>query len=365
MMSRATVLLKPNDRMPSRPRRGGGRFQREDRKRVAPTTPKKSARAEAPVKPTPGLPARSRRRGQMIHDTRSPHAPPPRVPPSAVHAASAGDGEDELHSSIVRVARMLWAVQEDRVRVSNQRWALEDDGYGPEWTGPLDLAVAALKSVEKKHGRALVALVKGHPLAPWIADVDGVALGGLGRLLGCTGSLDNFPNVDKLRAFLGYHVVNGRAPTRVKGQLANWSRQGRVVCRQLADSIVRLHHGVYYDLYVKRRAAVLGRPWLGPSGCPFRQVHTGFERRMDRSTGWKRKTGVSKLVPCITPCPGKGPDHEDCDPGAEHSGHVDADAKRVAIKMFLKDLWVAWRAVKAAAGQVSPGSPMLPSSEAT
>src|SRR5207253_208596 len=91
----------------------------------------------------------------------------------------------------------------------------------------------------------LVHLARQHFLRGWIQEAPGIGLPGFARLLGVTGPLDRFGTVSKLWAYLGMHVVSGAAPRRRRGQRANWSAQGRVVCHQLGVAIVRVRRGKY------------------------------------------------------------------------------------------------------------------------
>lgn len=131
---------------------------------------------------------------------------------------------------------------------------------------------------------------------------------GLARLLGVTGPLDRFASAEKLWAYVGMHVEDGAAPRRRRGRQANWSGQGRVICRQLAISIVRACRGRYREAYDRKKLEYLARPHRGPSACPFGQVHVD---RNGRSYACGR-------------------------------AQADAAAQRYAVKLLLGDLWRAW-----------------------
>jgi hypothetical protein len=135
-----------------------------------------------------------------------------------------------------------------------------------------------------------------------------------------------FATVSKMWAYLGMHVDgDGTAPQRRRGQQANWSAQGRVVCYQLAASIVRVRRGGYREAYDRKKAEYLARPRRGPSTCPFGQTHTDRQRQ---------------VIAC----------------GLMHAHRA---AMRYAIKLLLRDIWVAWRAMS------SPEPPPRQSMQAT
>ena len=116
---------------------------------------------------------------------------------------------------------------------------------------------------------------------------------------------------------MGLHVQNGHAPKREKGVKGNYAPQGRVVAHQIGDSIVKLGHGRYRELYDSKKAEYLARPRLGESGCPIGQVH-------------KDKGG--KVLQCVK-ANGEG----------ETSAHLHNAAMRYAVKELIKDMWVEWQ----------------------
>lgn len=334
-------LLKP-DKLVSR-RRGGGHFSPANHAVLAPTTADSAATIHS-VTPTSRLssqnggPARKWLKPESAMPARVAVKPKSLLPADRGKAKSRlGPGwlvpSRDLHSEIAHRARLIWAAQETRKRITNHAGALERDGFEAGWVDAITAGADPIINLEHTLEKSLVALVRQHPMAGFIErDCPGLGLGGFGRLLGCTGTLDNFANVAKLWAFLGMHVVGGRAPRRVKGTRSNWSRQGRVVCHQIGDAIVKLGRGQYHAAYAKKRAEYLARPRLGPSGCPFGHEHRGDEKRED-AKGWKRKIGVDRVVQCV----------KTKDDGAESSAHVHMASMRYAVKELLKDLWVEWR----------------------
>jgi hypothetical protein len=81
------------------------------------------------------------------------------------------------------------------------------------------------------------------------------------------------------------------------------------MCHQLGVSIVRVRRGRYRKAYDRKKAEYLARPRLGPSACPFGQTHS---------------TRKGEILTC----------------GLMHA-HV--AAMRYAVKLLLRDVWVAWR----------------------
>jgi hypothetical protein len=222
-----------------------------------------------------------------------------------------------LHSLLGHYARLLWDVQKLRIQVRNRIGAMERDGLPVEATAPHLETQKTLEAQERGIERQLERLVKQHPMADWVKACPGLGYGGFARIVGVTGDFMLFPNVAKVWAYMGMHVVNGHAPKREKGVKSNWSPQGRVVAHQIGDSIVKLGRGRYRELYDAKKAEYLARPRLGNSGCPMGQVH-------------KDKGG--KVLACVKP--GEN--------GNETSAHLHNAAMRVAVKELLKDMWVEW-----------------------
>ena len=116
------------------------------------------------------------------------------------------------------------------------------------------------------------------------------------------------------------HVTpEGKAPRRTKGQKLDYSPQGRTVCHQIADSIVKVGKGKYREFYDTKKADYMGRERTGESGCWT-------------LTGQVHKDKGGKVLACFK-SNGDG----------ETSGHAHNAAMRYAIKELLKDMWIEWR----------------------
>jgi hypothetical protein len=203
--------------------------------------------------------------------------------------------------------------------MSNRAGAMQRDGLAEHWRLPLVTATRDLAATEHAISLQLTRLARQHFMREWIEHTPGMGLGGFARLLGVTGSLNRFPTVAKLNAYLGMHLVDGVAAQRRRGQKANWSGQGRVVCHQLGVAIIRGRRGRYREAYDRKKAEYLARPRRGPSACPFGQTHTN----------------KGQVVRC----------------GLLHAHNA---AMRYSVKVLLRDLWVAWRKLAPACNQSAP-----------
>lgn len=244
------------------------------------------------------------------------------------------------YESIAHEGRRYMALQKTRIAVTNALKALErrgmslEDLYAMAGARALDF-VAAIEEGEKHYAKRLAAETKRLPFARVVEQTDGLDYLGLGKILAFTGSLINFPSPAHLWSYCGLAVKDGKAPRSQRGVKTGYNRFLKSICvGQIGAAIVRGKKGQYRAVYDARRAAVLARPRLGPSECPFsKEPHYAYERLKD-AHGWNRKTGKAKAIPCVK---------VDAD-GEIHSAHVFYDAVRVAVKVLLKDLWIeAWR----------------------
>ena len=277
---------------------------------------------------------------------------------------------------IITLGRIRFDFQQGRVAEGNHLKAMLRKFQGtketpPRWrvdplvveafTHSYRVAFDALKEGEKEISTRLRGHVRAHPVARAFVDGHrGIGYEGLGMILAFLpgGDLTLFKSPGALWAYCGYGVTaEGRAPKRLRGVSGgmNYSPKARTVLYRQAATAMR-GTGPYRDLYDQARAAVLARPRVGPSECPFGVEHTGFERQEEVSADGvveRRRVDDSKKVrPCFQPCPGpKRKGHETCLPGAEHSGHVHAHALRIVAKRILKDLWIAFNPERAEPGR--------------
>lgn len=295
---------------------------------------------------------RKGRRGRTAHEAQSSIASPP----------------SGVFSEIAHAGRQYWAVLESRKMLHNRIGALERAELVLAWREDWATLAKRMEKYERfwknqltRHAKRLPA-----PIVDWVKATPGIGLAGLGQLLSCTGPLTggpcgpdcqphhhrgHYPTVSALWAFLGMHVLDGGAPKRAKGRYANWSHRGRTVCFNIGEAIVKCKlGGPYREVYDCRRAEVLARPGIGPSACPFGRVHGVNEKEHDEETDWNRKTGRMKVAQCISdPRPHthkvklKSGEKRIVECSEAHSAHVHADARRVAVKAMLADLWGAWQ----------------------
>ena len=194
----------------------------------------------------------------------------------------------QLHAVMGHYARMLHDFQKQRIATANRVGAMKRDNLPDVWIEPAEIATETMKSIERAIDRNLAKFAGRHPISEWINSQRGIGLGGFARLLAVTGPLDRFNTVSKLWKYLGYAVVDGRAQRMKHGEIAShtncsggthlrtcpadckrdhhpnctpdgfgtaYSPQGKMLCRQIAEAIVKVGGAGKYRLEYDRKKA--------------------------------------------------------------------------------------------------------------
>lgn len=214
-------------------------------------------------------------------------------------------------------ARQYLDIQKVRIATGNRdKRLLRDEGAMALFTTQAHAGrtkgdyVDHLERSERALAATLERAVRQHFMADWVKATRGLGPLGFGLLIGVTGTLNYFATVSKLWKYVGMSVEpDGRAPRRKKGEKTHYSPQGRVLCHQIGEAIVKVGAGgPYRTAYDAKKAEYLLRERRGPSVCPFGQEH-------------KDKGG--RVIQC----------------GDAHAHNA---AMRYAVKCLLRDLYVEW-----------------------
>ncbi|WP_141576186.1 hypothetical protein [Actinomadura sp. WMMA1423] len=312
--------------------------------------------------------------------------PPISVPPSggvlqAAHAAIEADPVFlSLLADIVDDLEAVRMANRNRFGQLTRKEADKDGimrGLGLDLMNPYVQRVAEvlaeIESAEKRSVKALEALMRKHPLGPWVKSQRGLGEKQVARLLGVIGDPYIRPElvheddtveparprtVSELWAYCGYHVLPARhttvdtqgydaggsktghpdqpcgdahsrgvgvAPKRQKGKRANWSTTAKTRTYLVAESTIK----------TLRKPCVADKE-LGYAthldGCvcsPFRVIYDHAKA--------KYADAVHQV-----PCPRCGPSGKPAEPGTPLSdGHKHARAMRAVSKEILKELWRA------------------------
>jgi hypothetical protein len=103
-----------------------------------------------------------------------------------------------------------------------------------------------LKREENARNRDLqAALDKLDIYTAILQNVEGVGPAIAGRIIATIVDIRRFPTKDKLRAFMGVHVRNGKFPRRRRGALSNWNPDSRQALYLLGDQFVKRANSVW------------------------------------------------------------------------------------------------------------------------
>lgn len=288
-------------------------------------------------------------------------AHPSQVSPAS-HPTPAGVGDSQQPEAILpaltmadspRVADSLLLIYADalddleRVRIATEnrvrslRQVKGLDG-SPE-ADRMDAMVTGLRALEHGAELELKRALRKHPLGPWIKATVGIGEKQGGRLLAAIGDPATRRTVSQLWAYCGYHVLPadhatpdphslgvggdpssnpghplggdhplsaGVAPTRKRGQKANWNGDAKMRAYLVAEACMKQRHSPYRIVYDNGRAKYADA--LHPTEC-------------------KRCGPAGKPAAAGSPL---------------SDGHKHARALRLVAKAVLRDLWIEARRVQ-------------------
>lgn len=228
---------------------------------------------------------------------------------------------------------------ENRVRSLRQVKGLD----GSPEADRMDAMVTGLRALEHGAELELKRALRKHPLGPWIKATVGIGEKQGGRLLAAIGDPATRRTVSQLWAYCGYHVLPadhatpdphslgvggdpssnpghplggdhplsaGVAPTRKRGQKANWNGDAKMRAYLVAEACMKQRHSPYRIVYDNGRAKYADA--LHPTEC-------------------KRCGPAGKPAAAGSPL---------------SDGHKHARALRLVAKAVLRDLWIEARRVQ-------------------
>ncbi len=160
----------------------------------------------------------------------------------------------------------------------------EEQRLAPERLTLMTLFVESAKKSEKFLEKALTSQLKEHRYGQLVLDTPGLGLKGAGRLLGIIGDFSRFPSPSHLWSYMGLGVNDGQRVRRVRGEVAHFNPDGQPWAFNAGEAIVKTK-GPYRDLYDRRK-----------------------EYTHEHRPEWT-------------------------------DGHCHNDAKRIAVKQMLQELW--------------------------
>lgn len=227
-------------------------------------------------------------------------------------------------ASLVLAADYLDDTEKVRVATANRVRALRDE-KGAAGTAELarwEEQLKVLKDIEDFAVSELQRAMRVHPLGPFVKRTTGIGEKQAARLLASTGDLAERPNVAKLWAYCGLHVIvddegHGHAPKLRRGSQANWSTTARMRAYLIAESCVK--HRCKECTEANRAREEGENGWLAPpENCTCLADGYLYRTVYDKARGdWAER------------------DTSD--------GHKHLHALRVTAKTLLRDMWIEAR----------------------
>ena len=268
--------------------------------------------------------------------------PPPTGQPQPKVATAAGPS-DTLEAALLRThAESLNDFEGLRITTGNRIYAFKaaaaEAGMEEEVINAhpdvrrMEATQAGLQLLEDGVIGDLERTMRQHPLGPWVKRTTGVGLKQGARLIACYGvegpgwnKVAGRPRtLSELWAYSGYHVIDGLAPARRKGQRANWNAQARTRAYLCADSVMK---GLRKPCVVDEET----RSATHVEGCkcyPLRIVYDAMRA--------KHATALHAFA-----CAQCGPAGKPALPGSPLGlKHQQARALRIVSKELLRSLWL-------------------------
>ena len=204
-----------------------------------------------------------------------------------------------------------------RIATDNRYTTLTNDdehGHGlpKEHPGVIQMAalVGNVSDIEKQLTKSLEATMKDHPLGEWVSKTKGLGLKTSARYIASVGGDPAWHNKEErvrtlgeLWSYSGLGVVNGKAPSRRRGQQASWNDKARMRIWNMSLPMIRNKKSTYRHVY-------------------------DFARLK-----YEDSTHSDECVRC-------GPSGKPALEGSDLSlGHKHARATRIVMKELTRDMW--------------------------
>ena len=168
-----------------------------------------------------------------------------------------------------------------------------------------------LVDLEKFVDGRIASLITKHPTYPWFSKIKGIGKENIGKVVGFI-DIRKAETISALWHYAGYHVIDGKAPKRTKGEKLTYNSTLRSMCYRLATSLMK-GKGSFYELYIAEKTRLAKKyDTLGIKIVPAAKIKNQKENIPIES----------KLI---------------------SEGQVHNQALRKMIKIFLGCLWIYWR----------------------
>lgn len=236
---------------------------------------------------------------------------------------------EATYAYVKLIVRRLYDAQKLRIQSDLRLQQLQRDGALPKEYAEDAFAKAEEydRKAEHEYERVLWGEIKDWPIITrWLGNVKGIGPRLSGLLVANIAPVERFPNVSKLWAYCGLHVIDGRAAKREKGKKSNWNSELKTTCWKVAGSFLKAR-SPYRELYDAYRQAIV-------------------TRELDKgSIIWKTEGEKTKVIahaqPAVladSPEPPKEPEWT--------LGRIHNMGMRWMAKLFLSHLWCVWREIE-------------------
>lgn len=176
------------------------------------------------------------------------------------------------YAELRTAAESLNDIERVRIAVENRHRAIEQGATGKAPTTLLHTkadtgVLASLQHAEKLQIKNLERTIGAMPEGEWIKRTPGVGLKQGARLVASIGDPLWNEASDRARrgpaelwAYCGLHVIDGEAPRRRKGKIANWNAEAKMRAYLVAESCIKVvgsdtrQRSPFRDVYEARRA---------------------------------------------------------------------------------------------------------------
>jgi hypothetical protein len=221
------------------------------------------------------------------------------------------DSELEKVKLLKLVERRYYKITDGIADISRRR-KLDYDGIISDYS-ELCLVQLYITSVEqeKQHMKKLSQMVEEHPLwDAFLKDTKGVG-GAMAGVIISEFDIHKAKYVSSMWKYAGLDVVNGEGRSRRKEHLEDYEYVD-------SEGEVKEKKGITFNPFLKSKLiGVLGSSFLRSRG-KYKDVYDDYKNRLENS-----------------------PAHVDKTPGHRHNMAI-----RYMVKMFIKDLYVAWKEVE-------------------
>jgi hypothetical protein len=132
-------------------------------------------------------------------------------------------------------------LQKTRVSQSNRLWQCPDSEV-------LKSSLESIEKMEEEVVKGMKAKLKKMPIyTQFLSKVKGIDVKTAAGLIAYTGDINRFSSVSCFLAYFGLHVVDGQAPRKAKGKMANWHQKGRALLIGVIGNAFRMQKAGSYE----------------------------------------------------------------------------------------------------------------------